>query len=440
MTYTDRYGLPLTTASESAADCYNASLDAVLAFDGGVLEAVDQALAADPEFAMGHIHRARALQVEGRMSEAIASREKAQSLASGVSPREQEHIAILSLAIDGNGKAALGAIKDHLKEYPRNAFLLAQAVGPFGLIAFGGYQDRHEQNLALLESVRDDYGDDWWYTSSLAFALNELNRFDEAAPLAQRAYETRKTGNAAHTVAHVHFETGGVDAGVTFLEAFLSWHSREAQIHSHLGWHLALFELARNNPAGANRIMDDLLRPSISHGSPLSTLADGAALVWRQQLLGVEPAENAATDVAVFASERFSRPGVTFADLHCALVYGATGNFAALEELAAQMRQRLAEGKIPAGEVVPAVVQAITAFAREDYAAAIALLEPVANQVVKVGGSNAQREVFEDTLLEAYIRAGRSEPALELLDRRLARRPSSLDSARKRRAASMAIA
>ncbi len=440
MTLTDRYGEPLSTSSAEAAERYSESLDAVLAFDGGVLPAVDLALEADPEFAIAHIHRARALQVEGRMPEALESRERARALAPSATAEEQAHIAIISLAIDGNGPAALAAIKSQLKARPRNAFLLAQAVGPFGLFAFGGYQDRHEQNLALLESVRDAYGDDWWYTSSLAFALNELNRFSESVPLAERAYEMRKTGNAAHTVAHVYFETGGVDAGVSFLEGFLSWHPREAQIHSHLGWHLALFELARGNPAGANQIMDDLLRPAISHGSPLSTLADGAALVWRQQLIGAESAENAASDVAVYASERFGRPGVTFADLHCALAYGATGNFIALESLAAQLQERLAEGKIPAGEVVPAVVQAITAFAREDYAAAIALLEPVAHQVVKVGGSNAQREVFEDTLLEAYIRAGRSEPARELLERRLARRPSLLDSARKTRVASLAIA
>jgi type II secretory pathway component PulM len=49
-------------------------------------------------------------------------------------------------------------------------------------------------------------------------------------------------------------------------------------------------------------------------------------------------------------------------------------------------------------------------------------------QVVRVGGSNAQRQVIEDTLLQAYIRAGRCQQAAQLLQVRLARRPSRRDA------------
>jgi hypothetical protein len=48
--------------------------------------------------------------------------------------------------------------------------------------------------------------------------------------------------------------------------------------------------------------------------------------------------------------------------------------------------------------------------------------------VVRVGGSNAQREVFEDTLLQAYLRAGHHTQAESLLRQRLARRPSARDT------------
>jgi uncharacterized protein HemY len=55
-------------------------------------------------------------------------------------------------------------------------------------------------------------------------------------------------------------------------------------------------------------------------------------------------------------------------------------------------------------------------------------LEPVADQVVRVGGSNAQREVFADTLLQAYLRAGHYTKAESSLRKRLARRPSARDT------------
>lgn len=123
----------------------------------------------------------------------------------------------------------------------------------------------------------------------------------------------------------------------------------------------------------------------------------------------------------------FPRAGITFSDVHCALAYAAAGDTEALGKLVTQLQERLAQGKIPAGEVVPAVVEALAAFARGDYESTVQHLEPVAHQVVRIGGSNAQREVIEDTLLQAYLRAGRYASAESVLRQRLARRPSARD-------------
>ena len=49
------------------------------------------------------------------------------------------------------------------------------------------------------------------------------------------------------------------------------------------------------------------------------------------------------------------------------------------------------------------------------------------DQLCRVGGSHAQREVFEDTLMEAYLRAGQYEKAEVLLGNRLKRRESPRD-------------
>ena len=83
---------------------------------------------------------------------------------------------------------------------------------------------------------------------------------------------------------------------------------------------------------------------------------------------------------------------------------------------------------MPASEVVPALVEALAAFVHGDYESAVHYLEPVADQVVRVGGSNAQREVFEDTLLQAYLRAGHYTQAESVLRKRLDRRPSARDT------------
>jgi hypothetical protein len=55
-------------------------------------------------------------------------------------------------------------------------------------------------------------------------------------------------------------------------------------------------------------------------------------------------------------------------------------------------------------------------------------LEPLGPQLVRIGGSHAQREVFEDTLLEAYLRAEQFDKAEAMLAERLARRGSARDN------------
>ena len=98
------------------------------------------------------------------------------------------------------------------------------------------------------------------------------------------------------------------------------------------------------------------------------------------------------------------------------------------------IEQRLADGKLPAGPVVPAICRALAAFADGNDAGCVQLLAPVLGEVVRIGGSHAQRELIEDTFIVALIRSGDLPRARALLDARLHRRPSLRD-ARWRQAA-----
>ena len=228
-------------------------------------------------------------------------------------------------------------------------------------------------------------------------------------------------------MAHVFFETGNPAIRSAFLDAWLANYPRRSQIYSHLTWHQALCELAGGRVEHVQVLYDAALRPDVSPGVPLITLCDAASLLWRHDLYGVDYRADWPEDVATLAHDAFPRPGITFADVHGALAYAAAGDHESLDRLVVQLEERLRAGKIAAGEVVPVLVKAVAAFARGDYEQAVQLMEPVADQVVRVGGSNAQRSVFEDTLLHAYLRGGRHESAAALLQQRLARRPSAQD-------------
>jgi len=92
------------------------------------------------------------------------------------------------------------------------------------------------------------------------------------------------------------------------------------------------------------------------------------------------------------------------------------------------LQESATQGDVCTREMVLPLVQGIAAFAEGAYARAVALLEPVCPQLVRIGGSHAQREVFEDTLLEAYLRAERFDKATTFLSERLARRASARDT------------
>jgi hypothetical protein len=68
------------------------------------------------------------------------------------------------------------------------------------------------------------------------------------------------------------------------------------------------------------------------------------------------------------------------------------------------------------------VCRSLVDFGRGEYDAVIAGLLPIRTRVHHFGGSHAQRDAVERTLLEAAIRAGRHELAASLVSERLSLR------------------
>jgi hypothetical protein len=74
--------------------------------------------------------------------------------------------------------------------------------------------------------------------------------------------------------------------------------------------------------------------------------------------------------------------------------------------------------------VVPRLAAGLAAYGRTDWKAAITVLEPALTETVRIGGSRAQRDIIENTLLAAYLKDGREADARRLLAAHADRRPS----------------
>ena len=88
MPLADRFGLPLSATSDAAVADYVAAVDLMLSANAGAEALFDRALAADPDFALAHIARARLCQVQARIPEAKTAAAEARALAHRVTPRE----------------------------------------------------------------------------------------------------------------------------------------------------------------------------------------------------------------------------------------------------------------------------------------------------------------------------------------------------------------
>src|ERR1700751_5988880 len=99
---TDRYELPLSTASSAAPDAYVQGCDAKLTMYPGAIEGFDRAIAADPGFALAHAAKAHAVLERGDAATARASIAAAKSHAAGLSAREASHVAFFDLLVAGD--------------------------------------------------------------------------------------------------------------------------------------------------------------------------------------------------------------------------------------------------------------------------------------------------------------------------------------------------
>ena len=425
----DRYGLPLTSTSSRAIEAYRAGVDHLLLATPGAERAFAAALEADPGFALAAAGLARALQIHGRVAEGRAAAARARALVDGISRRERQHVAAIGTLLDGDAPGALAAVRAHVAEFPRDALALSLAVGAFGLIAFSGRLDHNALLLELLDPLAPHYAGDWWFPFAHGWAYNEARRPVEARRLMEEARARQpRSANVAHGLAHIAYETGDVEGGAAYLAEWLPPYERAGTLHCHLSWHLALFELARGHAEAARRIYEESIAPGASAlAPPLNTLSDASAFLWRLGLYGEPAPAGHWGPVRDFAAQAFARPGFAFADIHCALAYAGQGDAAALARLVETLREAAHAGRLAAGPGVAALAEGLGAFAAGDYAGAIRLIEPVAADVIRLGGSHAQRDVFEETLIQAYLRDGLGAKAAAILRRRLDRRPSARD-------------
>lgn len=444
----DRYGLPITTTSSEAAEAFREGIDGLLASWHGADVAMSRALEKDHEFPLALATMALfmtfsfdQLRARQMMEQEVENVTKAKAMLAKATmlveqrgtDREKSHVKIIRMYIHGWGNTTSAAALAHIEQWPRDAVILQLLLGAFGTLAFSGIADHDQARVDLTDQLAKHYGDDWWFLTFRGWALVENHHLDAGRAMCERSMQMRyESANGSHNLAHAMFEQGAHAEGAAFLKEWMPICKPENMLHSHLSWHAAWLALEHGDVDGALRVYLENCAPGKSLTEPTVVLTDGASLLWRLRAYGHAVPDVLWSQLQEFGKANFPEAGHPFVDVHMACIAGATGDMSDFVQRGGEHERLLACNALRGGKAIPTLCQAMVAFGQGDFAQSFGLLESVRDDVVRIGGSGAQRTLIEDTMILAAMKAGKREAASKYLNRLLDRRPSARDEQWKR--------
>jgi len=290
-------------------------------------------------------------------------------------------------------------------------------------------RDRVGRSLGRIDPAHPLYA---FVRGMYAFGLEESGHYALAEAHGLAAVDANPDDVwATHAVVHTYEMRGQVDTGI----AFLRRHEADWTVNNlftvHNWWHFALFLLETGNVDGALAIYDAQIHHGQSAGVPLEML-DASALLWRLLLDGVSTGDRFAALADAWATRTDMVPWYAFNDLHATMALAGAGRLDDARAVVARLERYAAEPHLPSvanramtTEVGLPASRAVVAFVEGRDDDVIADLLPNRASFQRFGGSHAQRDALQRTLLTAALRAGRVELASALLSERLAARQSS---------------
>jgi hypothetical protein len=341
----------------------------------------------------------------------LAAAERAAPLATR---REQLNAAVLRAWVDDDLARTLRLCDEISNEFPRDLVI----VKTHQYFEFNRGNSPQMLRVALKAAAAN--ADVPYMHGMTAFAYEQCHLLSEAESEARSALDMRrKEPWAQHALAHVLLTRGQIDEGAHFLEEMAdTWTDLNSFMYTHIGWHLALFYLSQGRDQKVLELYDrhcwgiakNYSQDQIGAVSLLARLEiAGVDVGPRWQELGGHLAARAHDTVLPFLTLQYlyglARAGRPEAET----LLESVRRYA--ETAPAFTREAWRDVALPGSE-------GLYAYARGDYAQAWRHLASSVPRMAEVGGSHAQRDLFEQILLDAAIKGGRLTDAQQMLELR----------------------
>jgi len=345
-----------------------------------------------------------------------------------LAPREQAHLEAAGQWVAGDMAGAGAILADVSLRWPRD--LLALFVGhQIDFFTGDAVTLRDRIGRALWAWTPDD-PNLGFVQGMYAFGLEECNLYGLSEDVAQGAVGANPDDVwGIHAMVHTYEMQGRIAQGVAFMRDHQDNWATGNFLKVHNSWHYALYLLQGGDVPGALAIYDRVLHHDSSEDVALELL-DASSLLWRLHLEGEAVGDR--WQSLAHAWGRQLTPGYyPFNDVHAAMAFIGAGDLERGRELVADLESFVEKGDrettswVMTSRVGLPVCRSLVAFGNGDYAQVLDDLWPVRTRLHEFGGSHAQRDAVERTLLEAAIRAKRNDVARALVNERLGVRESS---------------
>ncbi|MDM0039952.1 tetratricopeptide repeat protein [Variovorax sp. J22G21] len=350
---------------------------------------------------------------------------RAQSGAARATPRERRFIAAVAAWVAGDIAQAIRLHQEQAREFPRD--LASLKLGQYHCFNTGDCPGMLRLALAVLPAAADVP----YVHGMAAFGYEQCHLMREAETSARRAIAMcRKEPWAHHGLAHVMLTEGRLGEGLAFMQGVSdTWTDLNSFMVTHNWWHVALFLIDLGRDAEALAVYDDEVWGVVKAYS--QDQIGAASLLARFELAGIDVGERW-QDLADHLVQRLDDHVLPFLDLQ--YLYG----LARAGRPEADTLLRNIEAFAPRAPVstraawqhvgVPAA-HGLRAHARGDHAGAIEGLGLALPRLIEIGGSHAQRDLFEQVYLDALVRCGTATAlagAQGILQQQLNGQPESL--------------
>jgi tetratricopeptide (TPR) repeat protein len=345
---------------------------------------------------------------------------RAEAALDAANPREQHMAAALARWIEGDIDGAIAILQALLVEVPRD--LAALKLLHYHLFNRGDFP-------ALLRSARasaEAAPELWPVHGMVAFGYEQLHLLDEAEQAAWRGLSLLPADPwAQHALAHVLLTQGRIDEGIAFLEsARPNWTGLNSFMLTHLWWHLALFYLSAGRTEEALAAYEQVWGVAKDYSQDQ---VGAVSLLAQLELAGIDVGDrwDELAGWLVVRADDVVQPFLSAQYLYGLARAGrpeADTLLAAIEATANTDRQGSAVWR----QAALPLAQGLVAHARGDFASAADRIEEALPRLIRLGGSHAQRDLFDQILLDARIRAGRLIEAQQTLELRRAHDPEGV--------------